>query len=756
MSRKEFIGLTYENDRIRMARIRVVKGGLMLMEVDTLDMPLPIEEVKEGSTDDLDFSEDYSDIFEIESPESTESEAFDVESLSEETGMEVDDDFDMTREPVEAESATENEKLLAEYLTQFNGKKIRVGLHIPFGKTTFQYLKNTDPGSMKRSEREDFFHQKLEPIQGEGDVNPDDYAWKMVNETDCLLAYSPHEMDFINLVELAETYHDGKILIQERLPDESIWAGLARVNYELEEDEITGLVAMGRSTSRVVFMKGDEILNVLPIITEGENSDDILNTVFSKILFEIDKGELPKINRLLLVKSARTSERAKAYFQQQFEDVEVDYLKLDQDRVSYADEILNSPEYLQPYLTAIGAAWAASGVDSKSFSDFSVVPEYIREKLRVLKLEWHGILILVLIALTPLFLNTLYQQRSTELENLEREIGLLDNQIEDLRPTATMTQDLLSDITDIQAETERILNLSAYSQKWSQTIELLNEGVFDISTVWLSTLNTADADSNLVFSGQSLTREEIPEFAYLFSNGHILNVTEAEIRGETVYNFSVRVNNILQDLDEFVLPIPEPSFDSEQETEIPLDFSEARPSPDEESSRPIMSSALFEEAEPSSPVEAEAQISDRAGAEERSTPNGLAASNTPRIDRIPEPVVQEQEVGSGRNIEGSNASVSESELTSSYGLMGDGMDMIPGAYTITLHSIVDSLRAQNEYRELQEAGYRATLNRVNVQGTERWRVGVGQFRFVSDAMEAAERLPEPYRNRHFIIDTEGE
>lgn len=754
MSRKEFIGLTYENDRIRMARIRVVKGGLMLMEVDTLDMPLPIEEVKEGSTDDLDFSEDYSDIFEIESPESSESEAFDVESLSEETGEEIDEDFDMTQEPLEAESATENEKLLAEYLTQFNGKKIRVGLHIPFGKTTFQYLKNTDPGSMKRSEREDFFHQKLEPIQGEGDVNPDDYAWKMVNETDCLLAYSPHEMDFINLVELAETYHDGKILIHERLPDESLWAGLARANYRLGEDEITGLVAMGRTTSRVVFMKGDEILNVLPIITEGENSDDILNTVFSKILFEIDKGELPKINRLLLVKSARTSERAKAYFQQQFEEVEVDYLKLDPEKVSYADEILNSPEYLQPYLTAIGAAWAASGVESKAFSDFSVVPEYIREKLRVLKLEWHGILILVLIALTPLFLNTLYQQRSSELESLQREIVTLENQIEDLRPTATMTQDLLSDITSIQAETDRILTLSAYSQQWSQTIDLLNEGVFDISTVWLSTLNTADGDSNLVFSGQSLTRDDIPEFAYLFNNGHILNVTESEIRGETVFNFSVRVNNILQDLEEFVLPIPEPTFDSERESEIPLDFSEARPFRDDGNTQPFTSRMVREEAEVNDAVEPQPELSEQAESYAAGTPNGAGELSTPRIDRVPEPVMEE--AAPGPVAEPSGRAASQGEARGRYGLTGDGPAFAGGSYTITLHSIVDSVRAHDEYRELQEAGYRATLNRVSVGGQERWRVGVGRFRFVSDAVEAAERLPEPYRSRHFIIDTEGE
>jgi hypothetical protein len=749
LAKKEFIGLTYDKDRIRMARVQVVKGSLMLMEVDTLDLPLPLDQIQKGSAEDLDFSDDYSDIFEIESPKPADSVPLGTESLSEKPKESEDNNFDMTREPTESESSSENEKLLADYLAQFNGKKVRLGIHIPFGKTTFQYLKNTDPGSMRRSEREEFFYQKLQPVQGEGDVNPDDYAWKMVNENDCLLAYNPNEIELINLIELAETYLDGKLLIHERVPDEAIWAGMARANYDLGEDEITGLVAIGSSTSRVVFMQGGEIINMLPVITEGENSDDILNTVFSKILFEIDKGELPKINRLLIVKSARISDKAKKYFQKQFEDIFVDFLTPHPEKVSYADDVLDSPTYLQPYISAIGAAWAASGIESGAFSDFSILPEYIREKLRVLKLEWHGVLILVLIALTPLFLNSLYQQRAGELEGLEQEITVLDRQIDDFRPTATMTQDLLADITEIQGENDRILGLANYSQQWSQTIDLLNEGVFEIPNVWLSTLNTAEGDSNLVFSGQSLTREDIPEFAFLFNDGHILNVTEGEIRGETVYSFSVRVNNILQDLEEFILTIPEPNFDSEMNPEILLDFSEAEAPPPIEGS----TSYLIQQLEPEQRAlfSYEQNTGNAIPFEKaRNELNSVTANHaTSQSDQTDGSAFEEKSKNSGQEPEDIHQRTEDIQ-----GLKGNGPDENLGGYTITLHSTVDSLKAKQEYQKLIEEGYRATINKVIIDGRERWRVGVGQFHFVSEALEAVEVLPEPYRNRHFIVNTE--
>ena len=73
---------------------------------------------------------------------------------------------------------------------------------------------------------------------------------------------------------------------------------------------------------------------MLPIITEGESSDDILNTIFSKILFEIDKGDLPKITRLLIVKSLKLTDRVTSYFQNQFDDVEVELLTLNPNLVS--------------------------------------------------------------------------------------------------------------------------------------------------------------------------------------------------------------------------------------------------------------------------------------------------------------------------------------------------------------------------------------------------------------------------------------
>lgn len=755
MAKKEYIGLTYEENRLRMARLRVVKNGLELIEVDTIDLPHPITTITESGLGDLDFSEDYEEIFEMDEPSSSESipgfddfEEPDESSQSESDTSNLEENFDMTKTEDEADIERANEQLLADYLSQYGKRKIRIGTHIPFGRTSFQVLKNVDPGSMKKNERIEFFRDKLQSTFDE-EIDPDQYAWVQIDENSCLLAYNSDENTFLNLIELSETYQQKKVLIEERLPDEAIWAGLARTNYNLSNDDITGLIAIGSSSSRVIFMKGEQIVNVLPIITDGENSNDVLNTIFSKILFEIDKGDLPKITRLLLVRSAKLSEKAKRYFDKQFEDVEVDFLSPSHEHLSYTDEILDSPVYLQPYLTAIGAAWAASKIHEKEFSDLSLLPEYIREKQRVLKLDWHGIVILVLIALTPLFLNYLYQSKSAELSDLEQEIRILDNQIEELRPTATMTEDLMSEITELNTENERLLELSQYSQQWSETFRMLNEGLANIPNVWLTNLATTDNNS-LTFDGYSMSRSQIPAFASLFTDANIQQVSEVDMRGQTVYSFGMRVNNIQQDIEPFLLEMPERSFDAEQGSEVEINFSEQTSSGSDQQDLSSRADESQSNGSVGSGNNGELSMSDD-GSEDSSTPQTSIAETNSNESTHTENIAQTTP-GNTTSAELSSPPIVSESSNSSYGLMGPEDEMLEGAYTIVLHSITNAERARQEVDKLTEEGYKTTLWDVVLEDSRTWwRIGVGQFQSVSAAVQAVQELPQAYRERNFII-----
>lgn len=87
-----------------------------------------------------------------------------------------------------------------------------------------------------------------------------------------------------------------------------------------------------------------------------------------------------------------------------------------------------------------------------------------------------------------------------------------------------------------------------------------------------------------------------------------------------------------------------------------------------------------------------------------------------------------------------------------YGLHGSEHSALSGAYSIVVYSLSNADRARNERNRLEEQGFRALLWMATTSdGSTTWRVGAGQFRSVADAVEAANRLPEPYKSNHFII-----
>ncbi len=88
------------------------------------------------------------------------------------------------------------------------------------------------------------------------------------------------------------------------------------------------------------------------------------------------------------------------------------------------------------------------------------------------------------------------------------------------------------------------------------------------------------------------------------------------------------------------------------------------------------------------------------------------------------------------------------------GLMGGVADVDAGGYCIVLFSLTNEARADRIIAELGDQGFKtAKLIRSTEDGTL-YRVAVGQFLTVEEALEAADLLPEPYRSNHFVARME--
>lgn len=559
LGNKDYIGLTIQDDFIRMARVRVSGNDIKLIKLDQYSL---VEKLKkqskstqletEGASvfDDFEENDQEADsIFGLEEKsQEDELDELDFDALEDE--MEVEDDDFATDMVEESETPQSNELLLYNLLSSIEDKKLRLGLNIPAGNTIFQVIRDTDFNEVKRKDLVEDLEDKLHSIYGVA-PSPDNYSYEIRENGSLLLGSVDDESITLQLLNDTLELYSGKVIVEDITPDEIALVGLVRANYELEADEITGIIQLGKQSCRVVFMKGEEVWLVSPIINEGTEEKSFLNTVFSKILFQLDTGEVPNLDRILLANNT-IGDSAVDFFEENFPDIEVQNLTLKEELF---DTENIDPSSVPGFTTAIGSALAASGGLTEEFPKLSFVPTYVEDRQKIFKLQWHGVVILVLIFLTPIGFNHFYQQNAQEIDSLSSELEQINSDIRQLDPIVQNTRELESKIEGLKNKLVLLDDLSENSREWSTKMDILNEGIDGVNNSWITSMGASKDGVNL--QGYTLYRTRIPEIVNIFEEATLLGVSNEEMREQRVYNFKISVDKFAESNDVYSPPKPE-------------------------------------------------------------------------------------------------------------------------------------------------------------------------------------------------------
>ncbi len=551
--KSEYIGLSVQDDAIRVARLRVDGKNVKLVKLDRFSLVEKIADESsvqdsEGGARDSSFGEeDADDIFGLdEDEEDQEEEEIDFEDL------EAEEDEDIAMDMVdEAETPQSNELLVYNLLSEIDSEKVYLGLNIPAGQTIFQVIRETDFNEVKQKDLIEDLENKLESIYGTP-KSPDNYSYEIREDGSLLLASIEDESATLKLVNNARELYSGKLAIQNIIPDEIGLVGLVRANYELGADEITGIIQFGKEKCRVVFMKGEEVWLVSPIINEGTNQKSFLNTVFSKILFQLDTGEVPSLDRILLANNTKGDE-AVEFFGDNFPDIHVENLSL---KDEFFDTEHVDPSSIPSFTTAIGSALAASGAADEDFPKISFVPKYVADRQKIFKLQWHGMLILFLIFLAPITFNYFYTQNAQQIDSLSSELEQMNSRIERLNPIVNNYNELEGDLTTLKEKLTMLDTLTEGSREWSAKLSILNDGIQDVGSSWLTSFSEQSAES-IFIQGYTLYRNRVPQIVNIFEDATLMNVNNEEIREQQVYTFAILVHEFTTTDSLYSPPTPE-------------------------------------------------------------------------------------------------------------------------------------------------------------------------------------------------------
>lgn len=536
MGNREYTGLSIDGDVLRIARIRAGKKGMELIQLDRIALVESTEKKESASPGEEGSAEgDGDSVFGISKTAPNGSGGAEAGTLTT-----TDTDLLEMVESVDEDSAATNQMLIHNLLESIDRKKAWIGLSIAKGVTTFEILNNINYSEIRKKERTEIIHDRLKSIYGDIDFD-ERYISEIRDDGAMILASNETEPALLKLIDQGRELYHGSVFIQEILPEEIALAGMVRTHYKPEENEITGIVQMGQNSARLLFLKGRTLLSVNPMIHEGTRSAHLLSTIFSKILFQLDTGKLPSLERLVIADNTMGEEPV-AFLKKNLPDVEVEAFR-------WKPELLAMNERLQAnagaYTSAIAAAIAATGSCREAFGPYSFLPERVIDRQKVFKLDWHGILLLIMIALTPVVFNHFYQQRKAKIADLKSEIVRTDRFIASIQPVVDKVQHISAQYDKDQKKFDLIRNLSRGTHKWSSVLSALNKGMRHINSIWLTSMSSVK--DGVMLQGYSLYRNRIPRLTDLFAVANLQNVKYTTIRDIRAYTFVIVVKEALKD-----------------------------------------------------------------------------------------------------------------------------------------------------------------------------------------------------------------
>jgi Tfp pilus assembly protein PilN len=556
---KIYTGITVDDDALKVAKIKLSGTKITLLSLDKVRLVEPLKrKKKEAITEDEDdifggIDDDLGgdEVFGLDDDnESNEESELDFENLNDDLedleGFDIEDpesadeiiDTDMVDE---SETPASNELLIYNLLSSVSTERVDLGLTIPAGDTIFQILKDNDFSKTKKKDLQVIINDRLESFNG-GGHDDDFYSYNVREDGSLLLTSIDEEPKLLTILNRTTEIYRGKLFINEILPDEVILSGLIKSNYQLDEDSITGVIQFGELSTRVFFMKGDKLWIISPLISEGVKDPRFLNTIFSKILFQLDTGEIPNLDQLIICNNS-LGEEALDFFEERFQDLEVS-------EFTFSEEMFEAPNVkpssISAFTTSIGAAWSASGFKNENFPKVSFLPKYVIDRQKIFKLQWHGFLLLFCILLTPIIANHFYTQNATEINRLQSDISLMDSQITALEPTVQSYNEISNELGQIQTKLTLLNELNQGVLRWSTNLGHLNEGVEDLGTIWFTSMNQ-DGNGSISINGYSTERNAIPRLANEFHSATLLNVSEEVIRERDVFAFRYVINTLFVD-----------------------------------------------------------------------------------------------------------------------------------------------------------------------------------------------------------------
>ncbi len=320
-------------------------------------------------------------------------------------------------------------------------------------------------------------------------------------------------------------------------------AEVSLANYIIKKEKVASdtislIIYFGKEYTKLIFMKGEQLLHLGATLSVGKNNGKINNVVISKILFEREHASINSPDNILIC-GEKVSEEFNTLLKGSYPDARVK--KFPDDLFPEKNDNENTNTSWSQFTVPVAVAQEYFDELNNKTKGIDLLPSYIREQQKSFQLAWHGVaLFLGLFAAVMLMTYKIFIN--------EYQSDKVDYEINSLLLVQKQNQEIVDRVTNLNnkidksEETKIFLDqISAGTGMWVNNMEKLARFTDQKRNIWLQNIKIAKAQP-MVIEGFSTSRWVLPELKRSYSNSSLQFLHYEPMRDRNTYEFNLKVN----------------------------------------------------------------------------------------------------------------------------------------------------------------------------------------------------------------------
>jgi hypothetical protein len=419
---------------------------------------------------------------------------------------------------------SENLEILYKLLEKFARKKIKMGFNVPVSMVNYHR-----EGSLYGSTQ-----TAVERGNGERESGPN-WAQQLVkspNGASMNISFE-RQPPTMTLLRDVKGFLRNNLYLGLMDTSEMSLANLARSRMP-ESNRLTAIIYIEDEFTRLIFMRGKELIHVSSIIHESATSPDILEVICRKLIYEQDEANLPEISSIVIAGRGNRL-NAKEFFAERFYGISVDYLYTNRLGRFPANE--RECETFSEFAVPIALAWKMLQPKNPSFTSINLLPQEMRDQQEVLKLSIHGYVLLALTGLAAFLLTWQILKIRSDIGNTRIKNSQLEMQIKNNQSTVDKVLALDNQSKRLKKNLTLADSLSRGHDEFLVFLQKLNSSVRRSGNLWVDQIQKQKDGFSI--SGTSMNRETIPILAEKLDGANLRRVTRGEVAKRKLFQFEL-------------------------------------------------------------------------------------------------------------------------------------------------------------------------------------------------------------------------